>query len=114
MTERERLADLIDDWMQIEGSFNIGYLADYLLENGVIIPSIKVGTIIYTNEPFKDGIVRDGEIMALTVGGDSQVYSFVANFDPEPISGEFYFEDIGKTVFFSKEEAEKALKEQKK
>ena len=53
MTERERLLDLID-YVQ-NGKQDIPFgggafrkeLADYLLENGVIVPPCKVGDVVY-------------------------------------------------------------------
>ena len=123
MTEREKLIELL---MQGEleadkqGIFNCSrskwkaeIIADYLLENGVIVPPYKIDTTIWTNEPFRDGVVRDGDIIAFEVMS-SGVSEIVVNFDPVPLTASFLIEDVGKTVFFTREEAENALKEQKK
>ena len=122
MTERERLIGLIKqkqdggskygDNILHETKCSNAELADFLLENGVIVPPYKIDTTIWTNEPFTDGIVRDGDIIAFEVmrNGISEI---VVNFDPVPLTASFLIEDVGKTVFLTREEAEKALKEQK-
>lgn len=43
MTDRERLVRRLHDWGTVEAEA----LADYLLENGVIVPPCKVGDTIY-------------------------------------------------------------------
>ena len=70
-------------------------IADYLLANGVIVPPCKVGDKVYWifEPPFDD--VTEKEI----------------------VEDEFWwamFEDFGKTVFLTREEAEKALAERSK
>lgn len=115
MTERERLIELMSTagWNIFSDAQAKEQLADYLLDNGVIVLPYKIDTTIWTNEPFKDGVVRDGDIIAFEVmrGGASEI---IVNFDPEPLTASFLIEDVGKTVFFTREEAENALKEQKK
>ena len=123
--EREKLIELInkkqhygeviienqmDDRYNWHSTIKNSELANYLLENGAIVMPYKIGTTIWTNEPFKDGVVRDGDIIAFEVvrGGASEI---VVNFDPVPLTASFFIEDIGKTVFFTREEAEKALAE---
>lgn len=110
MTERERLIELIRkcDIMSIPTDGFIEGFADYLLEHGVYLPTVKIGTTIWTNKPFKDGIIRDGDIVALVFDEDGVSECYV-NFDPEPYTGVFSIEEIGKTVFLSKEEAENEL-----
>ena len=52
MTDRERLIDLMIEAKRTEpetGSFT-DYLADYLLEHGVIVPPCKVGDTVYSIE----------------------------------------------------------------
>lgn len=112
MTEREKLIELICECnvMSIPTDGFIEGLADYLLEKGVIVSPIKIGTTIWTNKPFKDGIVRDGDIVALVFGEDGVSECYV-NFDPEPVVDMFSVEEIGKTIFFSKEEAERIIGE---
>ena len=52
MSDRERLIDLMIEAKRTEpetGSF-ADYLADYLLEHGVIVPPCKVGDTVYSIE----------------------------------------------------------------
>lgn len=109
MSERERLIDLLDQ--------NCGYveeqqaetLADYLLENGVIVLPVKVGQTVY-------GISRGAII---PIGVDRIQYSNIGI----DILGrnERYFgygtitlhpdNEFGLEWYTTKEEAEKALRE---
>ena len=113
MTNRERLSSLIkqaeqreqldfitadiDEAIDMSGGTKIScsmeYLADYLLANGVIVLPCKVGDTVYqidAERVFK-----------------SKIKAFV--YDTE----NFAFDEraIGKSVFLTREEAEKALKE---
>ena len=86
------------------------YLADYLLANGVIVPSVKCGDHVF--------IVLDGEIIPTCIDavyirlfdGSSKDTEKHHRFRCAGIYGYFEFTDIGKEVFFTKEEAEQALK----
>ena len=102
MTERERLIELIrfgygkgranENVKQVEET-----IADYLLANGVIVPPCKVGDVVY--------VITDctGD-MRRTVTGFTQnsILSYAMTL---PMN------KIGKTVFLTREEAEKALAE---
>lgn len=122
MTERERLMKLISDMPKDQ---TVPEMADYLLANGVIVPPVKVGDIVFfKNAPYTVIDIRfDGEM------------HFCARFDcdeendcskcPFPLRsalsdavgciGEEYKDfspsDIGKRVFLTSEESEKALAE---
>ena len=109
--DRERLIDLMIDAKRTEpetGSFT-DYLADYLLEHGVIVLPCKVGDKVYeitgrkTVSVYKVRAIRV-ELFSLFIEWDiveGIVWkSLVIN------AGE-----IGKTVFLTREEAERALKE---
>jgi hypothetical protein len=110
MTERERLIELITDcdyWGPIR-------IADHLLSNGVIVPPCKVGDRAYyltTEDTEKELNVTDifcGYVQSLAFDG-YQVWIAV-----KYINGLYYHhrqQDVGKSLFFTKEEAEKALKE---
>ncbi len=87
--------------------------ADYLLANGVIVLPCKVGDTVYFDavgyhdSAEIDGIHIDEKGMSFTwvqydVGVDiTEVWD----------GGEFMLDDIGKTVFLTREEAEAKLKE---
>ena len=94
MTDRERLIDLMIDAKRTEpetGSF-ADYLADYLLEHGVIIPPCKVGDTVYSIE------------MRIV---DKWVKYKVCEI---PFSLTLW-ENGWKDIFLTREEAERALKE---
>ena len=120
MTERERLIELLmqgDIAAAKQGVFNCcmckreaEILADFLLENGVIVPPVKAGDTIYEiherrkggewvkiiSERFVHGVeIYAGGCMIARCGSTISVF----------------LSDIGKTVFLTREEAEKALKE---
>lgn len=84
-------------------------LADWLRENGVIVPPCKVGDRIYSiftsnGKTLKNCIETHGDKITqikINRGG----YHFKCWW------GYFHMTDIGKTVFLTKESAERALKE---
>ena len=112
MGQRKKLIELLDQ--------NCGYveeqlaenLADYLFANDVIVLPCKVGDTVWSALPFTDGKIREGYISVFLVD-ENGVYSFYASFGIEPISAEFLIDEIGKTVFLTREEAEKALEKRK-
>lgn len=79
-------------------SYCAEFLADYLLANGVIVPSCKVGDKLYRCNQF-----------------DEIVQYTVKNINCEIITENPYncfdISNVGKCLFLTKEEAEKALKE---
>ena len=123
MTERERLVELLksdscESPMLCDPNCKYANLkrcyeertADYLLENGAIMPPVKAGDTIYEiherrkggewvkiiSERFVHGVeIYAGGCMIARCGSTISVF----------------LSDIGKTVFLTREEAEKALKE---
>ena len=77
------------------------YLADYLLENGVIVPPCKVGDKLYIVAKVSK------EIVECTIIG-----AWVSDHSCTVITdcGTIHNESFGKTVFLTIEEAEQALK----
>ena len=103
---RDRLVELLDIIIQ-PGQKTLGDIADYLLANGVIVPPCKVGDTLYDISEF----VADYACPEMYEIKDNMM-SF------EKYKGEYRFtydccyiypEEIGKTVFLTREEAEKAL-----
>ena len=90
--------------------------ADHLLANGVIVPPCKVGDTVYLPWKWKDasGIaVLTVERISITESGQSIRTDFWSDDEGYWLAyncGVYKFDDIGKTVFLTKEEAEKALK----
>ena len=117
MTERERLIQLIK---QGNGGYDFNSLeliADHLLANGVIVPPCKVGDIVYalwgipTETKY---IVYCAEVKKISQYERNCRLTTVFEIEPIEFRGrrkEYRLEDFGKTVFLTKEEAEKALKE---
>lgn len=86
---------------------------EYEEEDGKIVRiPFMPGATVYNSSLFKDGKIRDGGIVKIRVD-EYGVCGFWVSFDPEPMTAEFILEDIGKEVFFSKEEAEKYLSKRK-
>ena len=76
-------------------------IADYLLENGVIVPSCKIGQAIFRID---DKSVFDWwDVEHIEIYAEEIVYI-------DDSGNQFTDEDIGKTVFLTREEAEQALK----
>ena len=111
MNDRDRLIELIE---QAEGLKNNDFpsveeIADYLLANGVIVPPCKVGDKVYYPSGSFDRIFEKtvDEILISENESDVGCYiHFASTYMP--------FENIGKTVFLTKEEAEKALLTERK
>lgn len=117
MTERERLIELLlksdplherdldDDLCDGE----VEAIADCLLANGVIVLPCKVGDMLYD---IYDAVSNGGGNIV-----EIKVPEIHINLDrrnkPWLIVSNYYFafEDFGKTVFLTREEAEKALAE---
>ena len=107
MSDRERMIDLMIDAKRTEpetGSFT-EYLADYLLEHGVIVPPCEVGDRVYRPSDCL-GVVQF-VIISFNIYESEMFFTD----DSENI---IYLSDIGKTVFLTREEAERALKEREK
>ena len=116
MNEREKLIELL---MQGEletdkqGVFNCSrsewkaeIMADFLLKNGVTVPPVKIGEVVY--EIYDDEII-EARINRIDIYEDVvDIYTQTEIFDDDEW---FSLTDIGKTVFLTREEAEKALKE---
>ena len=112
MTERERLIELLmqgDIAAAKQGVFNCCMcrreaetIADYLLENGVIVPPCKVGDMVYIFE-------RGSYIIPICGQGKPHWEIKI-----EKCSFKYWLLDnhkFGVNMFFTREEAEKALKE---
>ena len=116
MTEREKLIELL---MQGEleadkqGVFNCSrskwkaeIVADYLLENGVVVLPVDIigNTLWFIN--CDDNIVCD-KIDGITISDRHDVYILLQNSGDES----YELSEIGKFLFYTREEAEKALVE---
>lgn len=112
MADRDRLIELLKKadsatWGQTYESY-----ADYLLANGVIVPPCKVTDWVwYVREKINKAKIEESIYSSSKHGYFSEDWRFHAyNFSKkEEIT--FWLDDIGKTVFLTKEEAEEKLKE---
>ena len=127
MTERERLFELLENGLfealskckgEDKDKKACDFLADYLLENGVIVPvpAVKIGTTVYeirqkgigfSNRRYDSGITTQKQLKNAIFDGktlyiESKLYAKSDNVR------------LGKTVFLTREEAEKALAERSK
>ena len=111
MTDRDKIAEIIRNARMFADPLSqVGYAeADALIANGVIVPPCKLGQKLYDIGEYVLGVVAPDlyELRAdeMTIekgyGGLNFIYDgiYINN------------EDIGKTVFLTKEEAEEKLKE---
>ena len=112
MTDRERLIDFMIDAKRTEpetGSFT-EYLADYLLEHGVTVPPCKFLSKCYVLPTIDNNLtdITEMKCLGFILSQDSYNANLVTEKNKiyQPCFGAF-----GKTVFLTREEAEKALKE---
>ena len=124
MTDRDRLKKVLNEaFIKSDDTFgipNIEQVADYLIANGVIPLPCKVGDTVYYYSPDYGTIlpyfVESINIRYLGDEGEHYIYTFETNClhgDELIDSIDFELDEIGKTVFLTCEEAEKALKERK-
>lgn len=120
MTERERLIDKIKRslFKNIYERCKLSEsIADDLLADGIIVPLCKVGDTVYHFSgdfgvvlPY---FVENLNVAYLGENGEKYVYTFEANcnYENELLDSiDFESKDIGKTVFLTKEEAERRWK----
>ena len=104
MNERERLVELINESCEKQGWLMnaAGTIADYLLENGVIIPPVKVGDTVYEIQQDRTlqkwyvyGIIKyDGQEWAAEAQNSKNRWNYIGK--------TFAFRLFGKTVFLTK------------
>lgn len=106
MTERERLIELLNEWGNKENDgIRAESIADYLLENGVNLLPCNIGDTVY----WVDGeCISEGFITTVKMTSDEISYTALADYGEEIEFDDF---EIGKTIFLTKAEAKKALKE---
>ena len=121
MTDRERLIQLISEIKTYEygGLAKVcnEAIADYLLKNGVIVPPVKVGDTVYINgKPAEVSFIHIEHDMTFCIQidcfwKDCEDCCFVDSNTCNNGYFEFTASDIGKTVFLTRESAEKVLAE---
>ena len=112
MEERERLADILMkkydhfcDQCGVNKQSNYIYdLADYLLENGVIVPPCKVGDTVYEIE-YDVGSYELWE--ARPIESKVTAICLLTEYDYYPL------DKVGEDVFLTRKEAERAVEEER-
>ena len=103
MTDLERLTALLDNApADPAGNRNVRTLAEHLLANGVIVPPCKVGGTVFFVGHISGAIpnfIYDDTITKIGVTTRGVMHERGVD-----------FADFGKTVFLTREEAERALK----
>ena len=122
MTERERLGELITNGFYTKPVYEAlctnkrkacDFLADYLLENGVIVPPVKVGDTVYTNVSWQGWYLRDkdkpykAKVVYIGINGSKNYVNVVYEKNDNMMT--FTFDEIGDRIFLTREEAEKAV-----
>lgn len=98
---RERLIKLIQTSVDGCARHWAEVIADYLIENGVVVPTIAIDDTVYRIG--QDDRIYEWQIAYIHAYKDEIVYI--------DDSDNYIFEsDIGKTVFLTREDAERALK----
>lgn len=114
---RDRLIELLTDNLPhcdnpLQDTYDeiVERLANHLIENGAILPPCKVGDTVYDISEFVNGCscpeIYEYTCEYITIFKDKDGETV---FEIDAIN--FHFNDFGKTVFLTREEAEKALKE---
>lgn len=107
---KERLIELLQSAPTDEaGNRNVGAIADHLLANGVIAPPCKVGDVLYYLADFGDELFID-EIRVTEVG-TKRIFASAYKDDEDDIQDVYFYSDLGESLFFTREEAERARAE---
>ena len=122
VTEREKLIELL---MQGEleadkqGVFNCSrserkaeIMADFLLSNGVIVPPVQVGATVYYTDSYRH-LIKPLEIIGFEVDYTKRICKYYCS-GGDYTPAWFKPAEMGKTIFLTREEAEKALAERSK
>ncbi len=106
----EILNETFAEQYEKRGLLTAPHTADHLLENGIIIPPVKIGQTVYVVSRYYGGFWRTHEcrIDSLTI---YEKHMFMTLFDSDNLDFGIEISEIGKTVFLTKELAEKALVE---
>lgn len=108
MTQKERLIELINNY-HYSGKPS-EYLADYLLDNGVIVPPCKVGDKVFRIAPYY-GRIAEEIVNGIVYESNEFEFWFETN---ERGKNSFDGASLGELYFLTREEAEQALKEREK
>ena len=113
---KDKIANILKDYTKKNGiSASFVILEDYaeeLIKNGVIVPPCKVGDIVYMITP--NGDIRNLTISSICIELKNKekknICLAVFDYEGKPCYIQIQSFKFGKTVFLTKEEAEKHLK----
>lgn len=119
MTDRERMIDIVNNSLarNIDKSCNLAKnIVDDLINEGIIQLPCKVGTYVYfiTDVNGHCFTIRFGRVYEISIVSNNNLFLSVAEYDKsDNIIDEWNIPKCqwGKTVFLTREEAEKALEE---
>lgn len=108
MSERERLVELLQGWGSKENDgVRAESIADYLLDNDIIVPPVKIGTRVYT---IICGQIYEHEVASYTLDSDGFSFIHLAYMMGNTTHGETHtIEEFKRQYYLTKEQAEKAL-----
>ena len=114
MNERERLIELLYDWGNKENDgVRAESIADYLLENGVMVLPCKINDHVWFIKSAFSVLAKPLEARVIDIRGISIdrniLYESITLYND--LARRFTSNDIGTKVFLTKKEAEAALKE---
>jgi hypothetical protein len=118
MTDRERLVELLLSVPCGYDGAGADGIADYLLANGVIVPPCKVGDSCYPLNASETELTCEEKISRITISERNIIIGYYEHWDYSnrcrktdtwrlPLRTRI----LGKGVFLTREEAERALKE---
>lgn len=119
MNSRDRLIELLEEAkikaQDTIGSMNNGFgawYADYLIEHGAIVPPCKVGDVVYQ---VTRNFISEFRVRFVEIATCGNLFLHTDLITGIVYTGEVFSEsDIDKTVFLTREEAEKALEDMRK
>lgn len=113
MTDKEKLTNIIHNaqnkYLNLL-KFESSILADHLIANGVIVPPCKVGDTVYA---LYNGKVLKANIFSMKIETEDDKYVYMLKLKIFDHFFQFKTFLLGKTVFLTREEAEKALERSK-
>ena len=121
MTDRERLVELRDTMTKMCRLQACGFckyksfkpccvseaIADTMISNGVIMPPVQVGATVYCTDSYRH-LIKPLEIIGFEVDYTKRICKYYCS-GGDYTPAWFKPAEMGKTVFLTREEAEKAL-----
>lgn len=112
MSEREKLIELLGNWGNKENDgVRAESIADYLLENGIVVLPCKINDHVWFIKSAFSVLVKPLEARIIDIRGISIdhniLYESITLYND--LTRRFTSNDIGTKVFLTKEEAEQAI-----